>query len=157
MKYNLTGKTFSFLTVIEDDGTRSSNGSIKWKCKCVCGNITHVSATLLMKNKIKSCGCKLKELNHIAHLNNLTGKRFGRLIAIKYVDKDKNSNALWLCKCDCGNEKIINSVALLNGNCKSCGCLLKENRIDLTNKKFGKLTALYPVENKTELKWHCRC
>lgn len=34
---------------------------------------------------------------------------------------------MWLTKCDCGNEKIVKSDYLNNGNTKSCGCLQKEN------------------------------
>lgn len=51
----------------------------------------------------------------------LTGKRFGRLTVIKYLCQSK-----WLCKCDCGNEKIVKSGNLKNGHVKSCGCLNKE-------------------------------
>lgn len=57
---------------------------------------------------------------------NLTGQKFGMLTAIKYIDKDKYSNCNWLCKCDCGNEKIIRSSSFKSGKTKSCGCLLKE-------------------------------
>jgi hypothetical protein len=55
----------------------------------------------------------------------LTGKRFGRLIAINFHEK-RNNRAYWLCKCNCGNEKVINSGHLRSGNTKSCGCLQKE-------------------------------
>jgi len=51
----------------------------------------------------------------------LTGKRFGKLVVIKYCGTSK-----WLCLCDCGNKKIINSKNFKNGNTKSCGCISKE-------------------------------
>ena len=35
----------------------------------------------------------------------LTGQRFGYLTIIKKAGKSKNNKTLWLCKCDCGNEK----------------------------------------------------
>jgi len=56
----------------------------------------------------------------------LTGQKFGRLTAIKLSDIVKYGISYWLCKCDCGNEKIINSASLKNGNTKSCGCLRKK-------------------------------
>lgn len=61
-------------------------------------------------------------------LNNLIGKRFGRLIVIERAENDKNNKARWLCRCDCGNEKIISRHDLTKSGrtTKSCGCLWKE-------------------------------
>jgi len=56
----------------------------------------------------------------------LTGKKFNKLTPINCVGKDKHGNYLWLCKCDCGNEKIIPGNKIRNGNNKACGCLSKE-------------------------------
>ena len=40
----------------------------------------------------------------------LTGQRFGKLVVLKKVPNKINSkDSYWLCKCDCGNEKIINN------------------------------------------------
>lgn len=67
----------------------------------------------------------------------LTGQKFGRLTVIKYVGKSN-----WLCKCDCGNEKIVSTTHLKNDT-KSCGCLKKEmlsqrsKPKNFTNKKHG--------------------
>ena len=52
----------------------------------------------------------------------LTGKEFGRLIVIEKRGSDKHGNAMWLCKCKCGNEVIVRSSNLRNGNTVSCGC-----------------------------------
>jgi len=60
-------------------------------------------------------------------LKDLVGKRFGRLVVIRRVDNDKHYNTMWLCKCDCGEEKIIAADSLSRGLTKSCGCLNKEN------------------------------
>ena len=59
-------------------------------------------------------------------LIDLSGQRFGRLTVIKRADNHRNRTA-WLCKCDCGNEKIVCSPELCNGDTKSCGCYRKEN------------------------------
>jgi ribosomal protein S27E len=58
---------------------------------------------------------------------NLSGKTFGRLTAIKIVEKHehtptKRRGTFWLCKCECGNEKIVMSTELTRGDTKSCGC-----------------------------------
>jgi len=58
----------------------------------------------------------------------LIGKRFGKLTPIKYIGKNKYGKSLLLCKCNCGNEKIIVGSSLKSGHTKSCGCLIKENR-----------------------------
>ena len=56
----------------------------------------------------------------------LTGQKFGRLTVIKRVE-NKGKETCWLCKCDCGNEIIVQSNNLKSGNSKSCGCLNKEH------------------------------
>lgn len=56
----------------------------------------------------------------------LTGRKYGRLTAIKSVERDKNNHYKWLCRCECGNEKIIYAHSLRNDVTKSCGCLSKE-------------------------------
>ena len=56
----------------------------------------------------------------------LTNKRFGKLIAVEKVGKNKVRNILWRCKCDCGNEVIVTACELNRGHCHSCGCYQKE-------------------------------
>ena len=65
---------------------------------------------------------------------NLTGERFGKLVAIKTIGKNKNGGYLWQCKCDCGKEIIANVGNLKNGHTKSCGCL----RVDRCKMNFTK-------------------
>lgn len=60
-----------------------------------------------------------------------TGKRYGRLIVLKKVES-KGNRAMYLCKCDCGNEKIICGRNLREGRTMSCGCLRKERARDAT-------------------------
>ena len=52
----------------------------------------------------------------------LTGQRFGRLVAVERVE-GKNNHTRWLCKCDCGKEIIAHKTSLDSGRTKSCGCL----------------------------------
>lgn len=59
-------------------------------------------------------------------MDNLVGKKFNRLTVIKFSHYDKKRNQYWLCKCECGNEKIIRANHFKNGKVQSCGCLLKE-------------------------------
>lgn len=60
-------------------------------------------------------------------LVDLTGQRFGRLSVIERAGAAQSRQALWLCRCDCGNTKIVQSYDLRSGNTQSCGCQRKEN------------------------------
>lgn len=60
----------------------------------------------------------------------LSGMKFERLTVLKMVEppenlKDKHSK-YWLCKCECGNEKVIVRSGLTMGTSKSCGCIRRE-------------------------------
>lgn len=57
---------------------------------------------------------------------NLTGHVYGRLTAISQVLPPVKGGAKWLCRCECGNEKIASTRKLRSGKAKSCGCLTKE-------------------------------
>lgn len=59
-------------------------------------------------------------------LIDLTNKKFGRWTVIKKAGYNKWRDSLWLCRCDCGIEKIIQKRCLKSGGSKSCGCLKKE-------------------------------
>jgi hypothetical protein len=60
------------------------------------------------------------------------GLRFGKLVIVDEADPiikhrpPKNPNykiRRFLCRCDCGTEKIITLTKLRTGNTKGCGCL----------------------------------
>jgi len=56
----------------------------------------------------------------------LTSRRFGKLVVIRFHERIKgkwHNDNFWWCRCDCGNEKAINSIYLRYGDTKSCGCL----------------------------------
>lgn len=40
----------------------------------------------------------------------------------------KRKRIAWLCRCDCGTEKVVKGEDLRNGDTKSCGCLNDEKR-----------------------------
>ena len=77
----------------------------------------------------------------------LIGKKFGRLKVLKKVDNIKNGQTYWLCKCDCGENKIVRGTHLKLGKIRSCGCLLQET----ASKNFSihklSTTRLYYIYN----------
>ena len=56
----------------------------------------------------------------------LTGQTFGRLLVLYECGRAKNGNVLWKCRCECGNECIVNGEALRNQRTRSCGCLNRD-------------------------------
>ena len=147
VKEDLTGKRFGRLTVIEqaeDHVSKSGNHYAKWKCQCDCGNTVCVDGYKLKSGNTKSCGCYMSECNSKRCLKDLAGQRFGKLFIIKRVEDYKSPQgrheAQWLCKCDCGNEKIVRSSSLKQKLVTSCGCYRKEmaiKRLVLHNKKYN--------------------
>lgn len=55
----------------------------------------------------------------VAKAENLSGRRFGKLVAIRRID---GSPVSWICKCDCGNVRAVLAGNLKKGNTRSCGC-----------------------------------
>lgn len=99
-----------------------------------------------------------------ARYKDLSGVRFGRLIAHRDVGRDSHNNILWECGCDCGNTKAVPSQYLQSGTTTSCGCLQKElasqrRLVDLSGKKFGSLLVLSRAENSPygRAKWNVLC
>lgn len=73
----------------------------------------------------------------------LTGLRVERLLVLGMHPRKKGENIKWLCVCDCGVEKLIDSGSLKSGRVKSCGCLSRENTIsrNTTHGQAGKVVA----------------
>ena len=98
-------------------------------------------------NEIENTACsfigntsKKNEKNHLKDITkelnkniDMTGQKYGKLTVIKKAENNKKYNYMWVCRCDCGNEKIINRGNLLAGQI-SCGCNKKE-RMKITQKK----------------------
>jgi hypothetical protein len=60
----------------------------------------------------------------------ITGEKFGKLTAIKPVGNNKTGQRIWLCQCECGNEKEVLMGSLRSGNTSSCGCIAREVLIE---------------------------
>lgn len=97
-------------------------------CKCSCGTIKEVNNSTLRLGKSRSCGHKkakrLVEEGYKKSDDAYLGKKFGRLYVEKRVTTKGRSK--YLCKCDCGNEIIVDSSSL-GRRVKSCGCLKSES------------------------------
>ena len=86
--------------------------------------------------------------------------------AEKGQDKERRRRAYFQCPI-CQQEFVSIIKNVKSGNVRSCGCLLtqarrengKRNIKDLTNQKFGILTAIAPTQerNRGQVVWQCRC
>ena len=74
----------------------------------------------------------------------LTGKTFNRLTVIKRTEVEKKE-VYYLCKCTCGNEKIIRGKDLKYNKIKSCGCLNKEKTTERNTKHSLRHTRIYRI------------
>ena len=98
----------------------------------------------------------------------LTGQKFGYLTVIEKAQsivtpKGKKQSA-WKVVCDCGTEKVVRGCDLKSGSIVSCGCYNKKKDrgkkqyIDLTGKRFGRLTVTgYAYTKNKKACWNCVC
>lgn len=106
----------------------------------------------------------MEEISHKSRSakEDLTGQQFGRLTAMHRVPAAEGSGGgmRWLCRCSCGNERVVLASNLLCGHTKSCGCLRQR---DLTGQHIGMLTVLeksdkFGPRGKRQVRlWKCQC
>lgn len=129
---DLTGKKFGRLLVLRRNG-ETKHGDPLWETRCECGTEKLISGISLREGRTQSCGCWNAELvkeRGIKNTKDLTGQRFGRYIVIEKLNKRTSSGGVvFLCRCDCGQEKEVSGHALLSGAVVSCGCYGREQRI----------------------------
>jgi hypothetical protein len=126
IRVDLTGKRFGRLVVCVLDITKRT---LHWVCRCDCGKIKSVDGHGLKRGSIASCGCLQKDMAGAfgrKNLNDLKGKRFGRLVAVEYVSKHR-----WRCVCDCENVRIVDAKFLHNGTAVDCQSMKNGNKCRL--------------------------
>lgn len=162
---DLTNKKFGKLTVLERDLTKKTAAAY-WICQCECGNKKSIRGDRLRNGEVKNCGCEKIKRN--IDTTSLVGKKFGRLkVLARDLDKPigHGHDSYWICECECGKTTSVAYRHLTKGTTKSCGCLrseitTKRNTLDLTNKRYGKLTAIrntFKLSNHNSYLWECQC
>lgn len=96
------------------------------------------------------------------------GAKFGKLEVIgagKELVDDKGKRQFY-CKCDCGNEKLVDAWNVLRGRSKTCGCGERLSRYsrkhakDIRGKRFGCLTVVGDSGRRAtngSVIWNCLC
>lgn len=107
-------------------------GGANWLCRCDCGIEKPVQRNHLRSGHSQSCGCFKSEVSSASNSAKIAlGARFSRLTVIRRHGSERShdkrtSNALWLCRCDCGQLVTASSWKLSSGYKKSCGCAFTE-------------------------------
>ena len=95
-------------------------------------------------------------------MKNEIGNKYGKLLVIKKAPRPENrpKGTYWLCKCDCGNYKVIRGADLRSGHVNSCGCLYGQHSVkNEIGNKYGRLTVIERAEKQgiRGALWKCQC
>ena len=107
----------------------------------------------------------------LGRAKDLTNQKFNRLTFICRIEtKEKNQQAYWACKCECGKYIKVRATHVLQNKILSCGCYNDEKRKaghnmyysnyeNLKNQKFNLLTVKdYAGKDKNNHAiWKCEC
>jgi hypothetical protein len=119
---DLTGTRFGRLLVLAmawEDGHGKAN------CLCDCGKTLQVMTSgLLAQQPTQSCGCLQREITSRRSRKDVSGRRFGRLVAQSMIYGKGDTRVL--CHCDCGASCVPLRDALISHHTQSCGCLFDE-------------------------------
>lgn len=110
------------LTAMKSTGVDKWGHTI-WLCKCDCGNICASTAPVLKSGGKTSCGRDTQNRRRATVSAKMVGKRFGMLEILERCGSTDDGRALWLCRCDCGNELVV-PTNIIKGK-KHCGCQTK--------------------------------
>lgn len=144
--HDIAGQKFERLTAIHR--VRPAPGASIWLFQCECGAQKEISLGHVRSGRTKSCGCirkeRLAERNRLTRPRDVTGQRYGKLVAIEDVGR-QNGRVLWRCQCDCGGEKIVSSMSLLIGDVGSCGCAIISREVvrSEARRAYGRVRAAH--------------
>lgn len=80
---------------------------------------------------------------------NLIDQKFGKLLVVS-KQGTYNGKVVWLCECECGNEKEVTTNNLKNGRTKSCGCIKSSvSKIYIKEATKASLKRLRSADNDT--------
>lgn len=149
---------------VQDEFIKTAKGEKKWLCRCDCGTERYVLERSLRHGGSMSCGCIRKEEAVKAISYDLAGQVFGDLTVLsKAENQRKNGGIWWTCQCSCGNLYDVPGSLLVTGRRTHCGSKAHPKNyasVDISNQRFHRLVALYPLKNrdpKGAVLWRCKC
>jgi hypothetical protein len=173
---DIAGQRFGRLVALRQTGRRIHGMNMEWEFRCDCGALTYTSSPSVKSGNTNSCGCYLKDRITETQRNELTGQRFGRLVAVEFSHNITKANgnkgqACWRFDCDCGGQvvasgAVIKNRALRNGDvgCQQCAKqrMAATRSDDYTGKRFGMLTGIKQLDLSkspafARWLWQCAC
>jgi hypothetical protein len=86
----------------------------------------------------------------------LSGQVFSRLTVVRRAERSSDAGALWLCRCQCGNQAVAASLKLRRGLARSCGCLRLEIMADQRTTHGKSRTDPRTYRSWKEMRQRCR-
>lgn len=87
-------------------------------------------------------------------IEDLTGRRFGRLVVLSMCPHVAGEDVRWNCRCDCGAELSVSGHSLRRGRTKSCGCYQRERAAELCKTRERRITVSKKKNNWLYNVWH---
>ena len=116
IKYPVSpGDQIGYLTILEETDLRTSNGTVIFRCQCVCGKEKlYPKSSLVGEHHVSSCGCMQYKTVSEKLTKDLTGMTFG-LVTVKRRAGMKGRYAAWEVEAPNGKTAIVSSQQLLQG------------------------------------------
>lgn len=165
-KIDMVGNKYGHLIVKEMLPHYNGKKKMFCLCDCDCGNKDIVREAFALRTRssdLTSCGCTVKERTKRCCGREITGQKFGRLLVLETLWKERPPKVK--CLCDCGKVTIQRKNDIQDGHTQSCGCLNKE----ITSKIFVKDWSNYTSESGVKMikqsyqndnnqwMWECEC
>jgi len=114
-RHLMYGKRYGLWTILEYVPNKKPG---RWyECICDCGKLKIIIATDLRAGRTTQCrDCRYKNLYDPQRE---IGKRYGSWTILKYIET-RNKLQRYLCRCDCGIEKMQYAAELRRGRNKTC-------------------------------------
>lgn len=172
---DISGMRIGWLVAVRRVGTAVMSSGKKralwlWQCQCGGSKQAHSGFKGGPFTGCSSCTKQRKALQTASsapppgrEVVDISGQRFGKLVAVKVVGR--GINAKWLCSCDCGGEMTRRACDLWEGHrrdvfqrCPLCRGKRSPTVADLIGYRFGALTVVSLVRRTASGKqWQCRC
>lgn len=138
---DLTGKQLGDWVAIE------YLGDSMWKCQ----NVKTKETKDVHSYSLRNYNCYKEGYEKPRQFEDLTGKRFNEWEVIRHIG---GRHTLWECRCSCGEIRQVAAYDLKTGKSRNCGHNRNKPIVDLTGRKFGKLTVLKYIGKG---KYLCSC
>lgn len=137
-----TGEVLHGIKILERYPRPGHKNGAAYKVECLsCHRVYTTSYLYIKRSTTDYChSCKVRKSNR-QRMHDITGKRYGSLVALHYTKSIKlstgSTSVYWLFKCDCGNEVELEAHAVKRRQkCCSMSCPYNPAKINGKPKGF---------------------